>query len=290
MVKLRLFLFSALVILQAAATAPAAGLPEIPADKKFIQDYAGIIPEQTRQQIGVIQKTAFESNDTPIIVVTIRSMADYGYAGSTIETFARDLFSKWQIGRRRMDKTFVNRGILLLVSMGDRKARIELGADWGHAWDGHCTHIMDAEIISEFKQGRFPEGILSGVIVLGTMAGAGPNASPPSQVVNRTKDFVEKVTGPGAVTTSPLPKYIILSMSALGIVLIAASFFFPVRRNALLIAGITLIAAAWLFWLVLVVAAMFLKWRGGGAGGGYSSGGGFGTGGFSGGGGASGSW
>jgi len=292
MVKLRHFLFGALIALQAAAAASAAGLPEIPTDKKFIQDYAGILPEPARKQIGEIQRTAFETNDTPIIVVTVRSMADYGYAGSSIEIFARDLFDKWQIGKRRPDKTFINRGILLLVSMGDRKARIELGADWGRDWDGQCTYIMDTEIIPAFKQGRFAQGIVNGVVALGAMAGAGPEAEPPSRVVNQAQQFVEQVTGPGEITTSPLPKYIIFGVSALGLLLIALAFMLPGQRKALLIAGTTLILGAWFLWIAVVLAAMFLKSRGGGsgAGGGYSSGGGFSSGGFSGGGGASGSW
>ena len=285
--NLRHLLFSVLVVLQCSAVSHAAGLPDIPADKKFIQDYAGVLPEPVRQQIGAIQKAAFESNDTPIIVVTIRSMADYGYAGSTIEDFARDLFNKWQIGKRRPDKTLINRGILLLVSMGDRKARIELGADWGHAWDGQSTHIMDSEIIPEFKQGRFSSGILNGVVALGAMAVAGPDAPPPSQVVNQAKAFVEQVAGPGEVSTSPLPKYIIFGASAVGIFLLILAILLPGQRRALLIAGITIIAIVWFFWIAVVVAAMFLKSK---SGGGYSSGGGFSTGGFSGGGGASGSW
>ncbi len=291
MLNRRNLLITVLVAWVSVTAASAAGLPEIPTDKKFIQDYAGVIPEPIRKQIGEIQRTAFETNDTPIIVVTVRSMADYGYSGSTIEIFARDLFNKWQIGKRRPDKTFINRGILLLVSMGDRQARIELGADWGRDWDGQSTYIMDNEIVPEFKQGRFAEGILNGAVALGAMAGAGPEAEPPSQVVNQAQQLVEQVTGPGEITTSPLPKYIIFGMSALGLVLILAGFLFPAQRKVLLIAGVSLILLVWFFWIVAVVAAMFLKSRGGGkAGGGYSSGGGFSTGGFSGGGGASGRW
>jgi uncharacterized protein len=64
---------------------------------------------------------------TPIIVVTIESMANHGGADMRIETFATLLFNQWQIGHESIGEEYWNTGILLLVSKGDRKARIELG-------------------------------------------------------------------------------------------------------------------------------------------------------------------
>ena len=64
----------------------------------------------------------------PIIIVTIESMAKHGGAGMRIETFATLLFNQWQIGHAKLGDQDWNTGILLLVSKGDRKARIELGA------------------------------------------------------------------------------------------------------------------------------------------------------------------
>jgi uncharacterized membrane protein len=80
----------------------------------------------------------------------------------------------------------------------------------------------------------------------------------------------------------------IVVATVIGLALIGLSFFLPEARKPLLIAGIVIIAAAWFFWIILFVFAMFSKRRGR-AGGGFS-GGGFRSGGFSGGGGASGSW
>ena len=63
---------------------------------------------------------------TPIIVVTIDSMAQHGGANMPIETFAALLFNQWQIGHAKLEGQDWNTGILLLVSKGDRGARIEL--------------------------------------------------------------------------------------------------------------------------------------------------------------------
>lgn len=52
----------------------------------------------------------------------------------SVEQYARQLFDHWGPGFK--DRNY---GILLLVSVGDRKARIELGAGWGgEAADRRC--------------------------------------------------------------------------------------------------------------------------------------------------------
>jgi uncharacterized protein len=281
----RVFFLTCVIFSFAAVAAKAAGIPEPPADSKFVQDYAGVIPSAVRDSIGAIQARAFNDHDTPIIVVTIRQMADYGYAGSSIEAFATDWFNKWQIGKRG-SSGLINRGILLIVSLGDRKARIELGADWGRGWDDHCAGIMIEKIVPQFKNGKFADGILSGVTALGEMVSQGPAATP---TASAAPGPLQRLDGPHPVTTSPLPGRLILAITAVGAGLILLSFFVPNARRPLLIAGISIIAMAWLFWIALFAVALFTKSRGRSSGGGFS-GGGFSTGGFSGGGGASGSW
>lgn len=85
----RALLVLSIVSIWLAGVASAASIPPAPADSHFIQDYAGVVPEETRLQIGRVQERAFNADDTPIMVVTIPSMADYGPADATIEDFAR---------------------------------------------------------------------------------------------------------------------------------------------------------------------------------------------------------
>lgn len=265
-------------------------LPPIPEDAYFIQDHAGVVPHGVRGEIGRLQQEAFERYDTPIIVVTIGSMAEYGGAGMDIEWFARHWFNHWEIGKRDAEGELVNRGMLLLVSVGDRKARIELGAEWGTAWDGQAQRIMDQAIVPAFKRGDYGQGALAGTMGLRDMAERGPDA-PPSFELGDLMDRMQDKPMP----TTPLPLWGIVAVGALGVGLLVASFFVsdPQHRKWLLISGVVLIVSALLLWIVAVLISVFLRSRwggGGGAGGGFSSGGGFGGGGFSGGGGATGSW
>src|SRR5262245_11342433 len=109
--------------------------PEKPAGNFFVQDYAIVVHRSDLPAIAEVQQRAFEQHKTPIIVVTISSMRMYGNADD-IESFAREWFDRWKIGTGSE-----NKGILLLLSIEDRKARIELGRDWGRRWDDHCSKI-----------------------------------------------------------------------------------------------------------------------------------------------------
>tara|TARA_B100000700_G_scaffold16652_3_gene16488 strand:- start:913 stop:1866 length:954 start_codon:yes stop_codon:yes gene_type:complete len=148
--------------------------PAVDGEGFFIHDYVGIVEPESNPvtQITKFQNIAFNDHSTPIIVVIIPRMASYGYESTTIEPFAREWFNQWEIGTSETDGH--NRGILLLVSMGDRKARIELGKDWGRRFDYHCQDIMDYIIIPHFKNGDFVGGITAGVEHLGKMAETGP--------------------------------------------------------------------------------------------------------------------
>ena len=77
-------------------------------------------------------------------------MTAYGVAGYTIERYATALFNEWGIGSQQR-----NYGMLLLVSLGDRRARIELGAGWGLDYNRQSQNIMDSLIVPSFKQGAY---------------------------------------------------------------------------------------------------------------------------------------
>ncbi len=134
-----------------------------PAEGQFILDKARVIDEATQEKIREICIDLLREKATPIIVVTIESMAAYGGAGLRIETFARLLFDQWGIGAPEINGQVWNTGMLLLVSVGDRKARIELGAHWKRDKDAQARQIMDELIIPRFREGDYAAGILAGV-------------------------------------------------------------------------------------------------------------------------------
>ena len=139
---------------------------ERPGDREFIRDLAGMLDPDAKERIRKLCDSLLTDKATPIIVITIDSMAKHRGSGLRIETFATLLFDQWGIGHASLGEQEWNTGILLLVSKYDRKARIELGAGWGHREDGLCQQIMDEHIVYHFKQGEYSKGIEAGVIAL----------------------------------------------------------------------------------------------------------------------------
>jgi uncharacterized protein len=240
---------------------------ERPADREFVRDMADMLTPNDEQEIRTLCDKLLTDKATPIIVLTIDRMQDHGGEGMRIETFARLLFDQWQIGHAELNGQIWNTGILLLVSQGDRKARIELGAGWKRDKDQLCLQIMNEQIIPRFKQQDFSGGIKAGVIALDAMARE--LTLPASAVPKRTKAWWE-----------PL-----LTLGLIALAIFSAVSLY--RRGS----G----GWAWLMWagLFSVLGYMLYQFlnssRSSGGSGGSFGGGSFG-GGFSGGGGASGSW
>ncbi|MCZ6456361.1 MAG: TPM domain-containing protein [Actinobacteria bacterium] len=155
--------FALLICLPAVASAQT--FPPKPPASDFYVDLAGLIQTTEAQQINSIAGALLSEERIPIYVVTIRSLADFGASAMGIEAYALALFNEWGIGFQ--DR---NNGMLLLVSLGDRKARIEFGADWAHRHDAAAKSVMDTLIVPKFKSDDYSVGILDGVRGMEAMA------------------------------------------------------------------------------------------------------------------------
>ncbi|NRB45616.1 MAG: TPM domain-containing protein [Verrucomicrobiales bacterium] len=241
-----------------------------PEDRRFITDLADLISAEDTDHIRTKADQLLTDTVTPIIVVTIDRMSEHVNKSLRIETFAHFLFDQWEIGHVQIEGANpedLNKGVLLLVSKGDRKARIQLGAGWGREMDRHCQKIMDGVIIPAFKSGNFSAGIVQGFDSLEDMVrngiGKGGSRSPKYKKEKTTGDylFIAGLIGLGVFTVISLAR----SGSS---------------------------GSAWILWaaifgiLFFILKAMAASGGGGGGGGGGGSYGG----GYSGGGGASGSW
>lgn len=232
-----------------------------PGDRESVLDKAGLLSPEDKASI--VEKCAILSKEiaTPIVIVTINSMAEHGGTGMSIEGFAHFLFNDWKIGYAKINGQDWNTGILLLISRADRRARIELGAGWGHGQDVLCKRIMNEQIIPNFKQDKYSAGIVAGVSALDLMA--------------RGKPLPKRVR--------PWWHYaLVVGMIGLTIFTVVSL----IRRGSGGMAWVFWAAVLGMLWWILIG---LLKSSASGGSGGSGGGGSFG-GGFSGGGGASGSW
>src|SRR5207247_10289359 len=79
--------------------------------------------------------------------------------GGQIDDFAVKLFARWGIGEK--DK---KTGVLRLVGMQDRKARIEVGYGLEPILpDALAGRILDEQLFPAFKQQRYADGLTAAV-------------------------------------------------------------------------------------------------------------------------------
>ncbi len=145
----------------------------------FIADEAKLIGDADAVKIRAICEKLLTEKRVPLLVCTVTSMADHvggGASGWTIERYAMNVFDEWGVGAKQYDY-----GILLLVSKGDRKARIELGAGWTRERDAACANIMSMDMVPAFKRGDYSGGILKGVQQLDALARVASKPAPPME-------------------------------------------------------------------------------------------------------------
>lgn len=155
----------AAALLGTLAESSALEFPAKPPTTHFYVDAGNLLQPQDAQTIDRTALQLLNEQQIPIIVVTIPSLISYRAADLTVDQYATALFNHWGIGSQNR-----NYGILLLVSVADRKARIELGSGWGNAHDSDAQYVMDRIIVPSFKVGDYSGGIRAGVEALDKMA------------------------------------------------------------------------------------------------------------------------
>ena len=143
----------------------AVSFPEKPPKSDFFVDGALLLNEDAQKAINETALALLNQEQIPLFVVTIPSLSAYEGSALGIEGYATQLFDHWGIGSQER-----NYGMLLIVSVGDRRARIELGAGFERRFDTQANDIMQSLIVPAFKRGDFSTGITDGVRGMDAMA------------------------------------------------------------------------------------------------------------------------
>ncbi len=140
-------------------------IPARPTGNDFFVDEAFLLTPGDREQINRVASELLRDQKIPFFVVTIRSLVSQKAVGLSVKDYTQKVFDDWGIGSQAR-----NYGILLLVSEGDREARIELGKAWAGTHDGDASYVMDELMVPRFKAGDYSGGITQGVLALDKMA------------------------------------------------------------------------------------------------------------------------
>ena len=137
---------------------------KFPPYKGHVNDFANVINDATKKQMETRLLNFEQSTGAQIAVVTVQSLA-----GQPIEEYANELYKAWKPGM----KTGANRdkGALLIVSVGDRKTRLETG----YGLEGDIPDGLAGELIRrmrpDFQRNDFSQGLSTGIMtILATLA------------------------------------------------------------------------------------------------------------------------
>jgi uncharacterized protein len=137
--------------------AGAAQIPIPQPQSKYVSDYANVLTLEDQRAIEDELYRVEEQTGIEITVVTIDQIADYDASEPPIESFAKTWFNTWGVG-----KAASNDGVLLLMSVKDRKCRIELGGGYPKEMDRRMEQVMQGDIIPAFKNGQYSTGLRAG--------------------------------------------------------------------------------------------------------------------------------
>jgi len=264
----------------------------------YVSDFANILTDDQENTINRKIEDLEKSSSNEIAVVTIISLEN-----DSIENYAVKLFEEWAIGKTKKDN-----GLLLIVSMNDKKSRIEVGYGLeGALTDIQSYRILENYLTPKFKEQKYFEGLNNTVDQLILVTKGEYTNDTSANVEKQISDFISFIVN-GGIFCFFFPLLIFATLMAksrnsywlggiLGVIIGVITFF--VIGLTLLSVGLFILAIIIGFIADFIFSKMGVRGvtqmmssmsRGSGSRGG--SGGGFGGfgGGRSGGGGASSSW
>jgi len=127
---------------------------DVPKLKGRVNDYGNILNSREEKQIEKFLYENEQANSSQVVLLTLKSLE-----GENLEDYSIRVVEKWKIGQDKFDN-----GVLLLVSLADRKIRIEVGYGLESIiTDLKAGYIIRNSITPEFKKGNYYQGIVNGL-------------------------------------------------------------------------------------------------------------------------------
>jgi uncharacterized protein len=136
----------------------------------LIHDEANVLSQQDKAMLEYLVKSEDDSTSNQIAVLIIPSID-----GDDIDSYANRVYNKWGLGTKKNDN-----GVLFLISVGDRRMRMEVGAGLeGALTDVQASRIDRDRVAPYFRQGDYASGVKAGVVsIIQTIKGEYKNDQP----------------------------------------------------------------------------------------------------------------
>jgi uncharacterized protein len=138
----------------AGAPAAEANAKTSPIDKYkptgYVNDFAEMIDPKVQLQIDAVCTDLVKQRQTEMTIVTVDSLE-----GMTIKDFSVQLFNKWGVGPKE-----TNRGVMVLLSRGDRQWRITVSRGLESVLTDEEAAKLGAEMLPMLRKGDYGEALL----------------------------------------------------------------------------------------------------------------------------------
>lgn len=144
----------------------------------YVSDFAGVIDDQSRAELEDYAARVEQATSAQLAFVTINSLE-----GQPIEDVTIDLFKAWGVGQKKKDN-----GAMLLLSIADRKDRLEVGGGLGGAVPDGMSGLLLDDMAPSLRAGRYGQAMIQAAVRLGeTIAKDQGVQIPPPQSYRRVR-------------------------------------------------------------------------------------------------------
>ena len=159
MKKLIQIIFCFLISLPAMIAVPVDGVENVHLKDRtrFVTDGAGVMSAQGLRRADLMLADIWEQSSAEPVVVIVDNLD-----GEGADDYATRLFTEWGIGKKDKDN-----GVLVLISVGDRRAVIRTGyGAEGVLPDAIASGIIRNDMAPRFRQGDYEGGVIAAINTL----------------------------------------------------------------------------------------------------------------------------
>jgi uncharacterized protein len=128
---------------------------EVPPAAGHVNDHAGLLSESEKAGLESLLRR-FEAETTNQLVLLIIPSLE----GDNLEDFSIRVAESWKPGQKDKDN-----GVIFLVAVNDRRARIEVGYGLeGALTDAEAGRILQNLVFPAFRKGAYSSGIQAGLV------------------------------------------------------------------------------------------------------------------------------
>lgn len=160
----------------AAAPVRAQSYPE---PKGPVNDFVGVILQEDQEALDTLGMNVWKATYAELAVVVVRQPGPWG-----MQSYAQELMKYWNLGAG-----ILNNGVLILISIDERRVHIEVGRDLAVILPPHVLeNVVNGKIMPSIQRGNYSKAARAGMeAVAGVLYAAAekPPTRPLSSAVSR---------------------------------------------------------------------------------------------------------